>query len=143
MLMHHHENHGLKQLLEAPWHHSAHHGSVACVMDDMKRPSSGESIRLTIKLQALVGLNKPRDADMERQTPHTKLMSPSVRSMTPKLLLPTSGPLRAFQARAPHKLTNIMIFVLPAMHLNAILRVAPGSLIASHAIKHAPDQTVD
>lgn len=84
MRMYHNENHGLKQLLEAPWHHPAHHRSVARVMDDMKRPPSGESLPLTIKLQALVGLNKARGAEMERQSALSKLLSPSVRSVTPK-----------------------------------------------------------
>ena len=61
-------------------------------------------------------------------------MQPSVRTPTPNQLPPTSGPLRAFQAREPHKRTEVMVLFLSAMHLNAILRGAPASLIASHAI---------
>ena len=107
-------------------------------MVDMKRPTSGESLPLTIKLHAIVGLNHLQGAEMARQTAVSKLLSPSVRTMTPNQLLLTSGPIRPFQSRFPHKSTDIMILFLAAMHLNAILRGAPGSLIASHAIDTPP-----
>ena len=103
-------------------------------MVDMKRPTSGESLPLTIKLHAIVGLNHLQGAEMARQTAVSKLLSPSVRSMTPNQLLLTPGPIRAFQSRFPHKSTDVMILFLAAMNLNASLRGAPGSLIASHAI---------